>query len=83
MAFDGNASAMNLIQEAKNARYKSRTFINRRSAPLRMKAKSLEGYITFFEDATIVPEILDYADRYFQVIDDLDQQIYVRAIDRL
>ncbi|WP_028125744.1 adenosine deaminase [Eremococcus coleocola] len=83
LAFDGNASAMNLIQEAKNARYKSRTFINRRSAPLRMKAKSLEGYITFFEDATIVPEILDYADRYFKVIDDLDQQIYVRAIDRL
>ena len=45
VAFDGNAPAMNLLQEAKNGRYKCRIFINPRSRGLSVKAKMLEGYV--------------------------------------
>ena len=45
IAFDGNAPAQNLMQEAKNARGKCRMFVNPRSKGLRIKAKMLEGYV--------------------------------------
>ena len=45
IAFDGNAPAQNLMQEAKNGRGKCRMFINPRSRGLRIKAKMLEGYV--------------------------------------
>ena len=45
IAFDGNAPAQNLLQEAKNGRGRCRIFINPRSRGLRAKAKMLEGYV--------------------------------------
>ena len=45
LAFDGNSAAANLIQEAKNGRYKSRIFVNRRSRDLLRKAQTLEGCV--------------------------------------
>ena len=45
LAFDGNAPAMNLIQEARNGRCKCRIFVNPRSRGLSVKAKMLEGYV--------------------------------------
>ena len=45
IAFDGNAPAQNLLQEAKNGRGKCRMFINPRSRGLRIKAKMLKGYV--------------------------------------
>ena len=45
IAFDGNAPAQNLLQEAKNARGKCRIFANTRSRELSLKAKTLEGYV--------------------------------------
>ena len=46
IAFDGNAPAQNLLQEAKNGRGRCRIFVNPRSRGLRVKAKMLEGYVT-------------------------------------
>ena len=52
--FDGNAPAMNLIQEARNGRGKCRIFLNPRSRGLSEKAKLLEGYVRpLTEDADI------------------------------
>ena len=48
IAFDGNIAGANMIQEAKNSRYPCRIYINRRCKALRIKAKSLEGYVTLF-----------------------------------
>ena len=45
IAFDGNAPAQNLLQEAKNARGKCSMFVNTRSRELSLKAKMLEGYV--------------------------------------
>ncbi len=47
-AFDGNSAAENLIQEAKNSKYKCRIHISSRARTLRKKAESLEGYVTMF-----------------------------------
>ena len=45
LAFDGNAPAQNLIQEARNGRGKGAIFVNPRSRGLAEKAKLLGGYI--------------------------------------
>ena len=45
IAFDGNAPAQNLLQEAKNGRGKCRIFVNPHSRGLYNKAKMLEGYV--------------------------------------
>ena len=51
LAFDGNSSAQNLIQEAKNGREKCLIYINPRSRGLAAKAKMLEGYVKPLQDA--------------------------------
>ncbi|MBQ6400127.1 MAG: adenosine deaminase [Clostridia bacterium] len=51
LAFDGNAPALNLIQEARNGRHRCRIFVNTRSRDLADKAKLLEGYILPLERA--------------------------------
>ncbi len=48
IALDGNSSGANLIQEAKNAKYKCLIYVNGRSRVLKNKAESLEGYVTMF-----------------------------------
>ncbi|MBQ8603346.1 MAG: adenosine deaminase [Oscillospiraceae bacterium] len=45
-AFDGNSSVANLVQEARNGKGKTRIFIYPKSAMLKAKATSLEGYVT-------------------------------------
>ncbi len=48
VAFDGNSSAANLIQEAKNGKGRSNIFVWDRSKNLMQKAKSLHGYVKSF-----------------------------------
>ena len=58
VAFDGNASGANLIQEAKNGRYKAQIFVSETSRGLRPKAESLRGYVRLFGPKDdILPEI--------------------------
>ena len=58
IAFDGNAAGANLIQEAKNARYKAQIFVSESSRGLRPKAESLQGYVKRFgPQDDILPEI--------------------------
>ena len=45
-AFDGNSSIANLVQEARNGKGYSWIFIHPKSAMLKAKAASLEGYVT-------------------------------------
>ena len=47
--FDGNAPALNLIQEAKNGKAKSKIYVNSEKDGLRYKAKTLRGYVTLFK----------------------------------
>ena len=46
IAFDGNSSLANLVQEARNGKGKTYIFLYPRSAMLKAKAASLEGYVT-------------------------------------
>ena len=50
-AFDGNSSVANLVQEARNGKGKARIFLYPKSAMLRAKAASLEGYVTLNAEA--------------------------------
>ena len=52
LALDGNSSGANMIQEAKNAKYKSSIYVSSHSRTLRSKADSLEGYVTIFDEKT-------------------------------
>lgn len=45
-AFDGNSSVANLVQEARNGKGKTRIFVYPKSAMLKAKAASLQGYVT-------------------------------------
>ena len=49
-----------MIQEAKNAKYKSRIYVSAHSRMLKQKAESLEGYVTVFTKETeVLPQILE------------------------
>ena len=50
-AFDGNSSVANLVQEARNGKGKAQIFLYPKSAMLRAKAASLEGYVTLNAEA--------------------------------
>ena len=45
LAFDGNSPAANLVQEAKNGRYKCAIFVDGRCRALTAKARMLQGYV--------------------------------------
>ena len=45
-AFDGNSAVANLVQEARNGKGKTWTFIYPKTAMLKAKASSLDGYVT-------------------------------------
>ncbi|MBO6150564.1 MAG: adenosine deaminase [Clostridium sp.] len=49
LALDGNSAAVNLMQEAKNAKKKCRTYVNPHARMLFLKAKSLRGYVTMLD----------------------------------
>ena len=60
IAFDGNASGANLIQEAKNGRFRAQIFVSESSRALRPKAESLRGYVTLFGAGDdIIPQIAE------------------------
>ncbi len=50
LAFDGNSAAQNLIQEARNGKFKCWTCIHPRSRSLAAKARILEGYVSPLKD---------------------------------
>lgn len=63
LAFDGNSSLANLIQEGRNGKGKTRIFLYPRSPMLRAKAASLEGYVTIdAEPETVVRKIRQLED---------------------
>ena len=63
LAFDGNSSLANLIQEGRNGKGKTRIFLYPRSPMLRAKAASLEGYVTIdAEPETVVRKIRQMED---------------------
>ena len=49
IAFDGNSPVLNLVQEAKNGKGKSKIYVNQENELLREKAETLEGYVVPFE----------------------------------
>lgn len=53
ITFDGNSAGVNLIQEAKNAKYPCRIYADRHSRVLKAKADSLEGYVRLFDETDI------------------------------
>ena len=56
IALDGNSPAANMIQEANNAKYRCSIYVDRRARDLKVKASSLQGYLTEFDHAD---EVLD------------------------
>ena len=50
LALEGKSPAANLVQEAKNARFRCRIFADGRSRVLRAKAKSLQGYVRLLQE---------------------------------
>ena len=61
IAFDGNSPVSNLIQEAKNGKGKAKIYVNEENYNLRMKAKTLQGYVVPFKigDDNIINKILE------------------------
>ena len=51
LAFDGNSPAANLVQEAKNGRFRCSIYVSRRSRALRAKARMLQGYAQPFDES--------------------------------
>ena len=61
IAFDGNSPVSNLVQEAKNGKGKSSIYVNIENYNLRVKARSLQGYVIPFDlnnTDTIIEKIL-------------------------
>ena len=61
IAFDGNSPVSNLVQEAKNGKGKSSIYVNTENYNLRVKARSLQGYVIPFDlndTDTIIEKIL-------------------------
>ena len=60
LALDGNSAGANMIQEAKNAKYRCRIYVSTHCRILRAKAESLEGYVTLFaQPEEILPQLLE------------------------
>ncbi|MBR4466937.1 MAG: adenosine deaminase [Clostridia bacterium] len=55
IALDGNSAGVNLIQEAKNAKYRCDIYVSSRARVLRSKAKSLKGYVTLLPEGEPFP----------------------------
>ena len=62
LAFDGKSPAANLVQEAKNARYKCSIYLDSRCRALRAKGEMLEGYVNLLQNQTGAA-LADEADR--------------------
>ena len=49
IAFDGNSPVLNLVQEARNGKGKSKIYVNQENELLKEKADTLEGYVVPFK----------------------------------
>lgn len=49
IAFDGNSPVSNIVQEAKNGKGKAKIYVNIENYNLRVKARSLQGYVAPFD----------------------------------
>ncbi len=58
LAFDGNSPAANLVQEAKNGRYKCAIYVSARCRALAAKARMLQGYVQPLEESAEFAEKL-------------------------
>ena len=58
IAFDGNSPVLNLVQEAKNGKGKSKIYVNQGNQLLREKADTLEGYVTRFNENENLSDII-------------------------
>ena len=68
-AFDGNSSVANLVQEARNGKGNAMIFAYPKSAMLKAKAASLEGYVT------INPSVDDVIQKIHTVENDIGTKI--------
>lgn len=60
IVFDGNSPALNLVQEAKNGKGKSKIYVNKENSLLKEKAETLEGYVFAFDmNENIVEKIFE------------------------
>lgn len=60
IAFDGNSPVLNLVQEAKNGKGKSKIYVNQENQLLKEKANTLDGYVVPFEmEDNIVGKIFE------------------------
>ena len=60
IVLDGNSPALNLIQEAKNGKGKSKIYVNKENSSLKEKAETLEGYVVAFDmNEKIVEKIFE------------------------
>ncbi len=50
IGLDGNSAALNMIQDAKNAKYKSLILLFQKCSAFKSKASSLYGYISLFDE---------------------------------
>lgn len=57
LALDGNSAGSNMVQEAKNSKYKCKIFVSEHSRILKSKAGSLDGYVTMFKDKIDIDDI--------------------------
>ena len=48
LAFDGNSPAANLVQEARNGRFRCEIYVDGRCRALSQKARMLQGYVSVF-----------------------------------
>ena len=58
IALDGNSSAANMIQEAKNGKRRCHIFVFDRARMLRQKALSLQGYTALFDAGSPLEEMV-------------------------
>ncbi|MCR5656772.1 MAG: adenosine deaminase [Butyrivibrio sp.] len=66
VAFDGNSAAANLIQEAKNGKGKAAILIWSHSKTLQQKAKSLQGYISYFNAEYTIADMIRKLQKSFK-----------------
>lgn len=79
IAFDGNSPVLNLVQEAKNGKGKSKIYVNQENLLLRQKADTLEGYVVPFEmQDNIVNKIFEDNP---EILDNNKSNIYKKFID--
>jgi adenosine deaminase len=63
VALDGNSAGANTIQEAKNGKKKAMIFVYKGARVLYTKARTIQGYVTVFDDEKIAGKIIEAVDK--------------------